>query len=50
MIAVILAGVFGGQWLDSFFETEKVFTVIFSLVSVFAAIYLALKDFISFKK
>lgn len=51
MLAVILLGVLGGQKLDKVFETENpVFTVVLSLFAVFAAIYLAIKDFIKFKE
>lgn len=51
MLAVILAGVFGGQKLDDVFAMEKpVFTVVLSLFAVFAAIYLAIKDFIKLGK
>jgi uncharacterized membrane protein YfcA len=51
MLAVILIGVYGGQKLDAYLHnTNQVFTIIFSLLSVFAAIYLAIKDFIRFKK
>lgn len=47
MIAVILIGVFGGKKLDEYLNFETpVFTIIFSLLSVFASIYLVLKDFI----
>jgi hypothetical protein len=51
MLAVILVGVFGGQKLDEVFENEnQVFTIVCSLVAVFAAIYLAIKDFIKLGK
>jgi len=51
MIAVILAGVYGGKWLDEYFLLEnKVCTIIFSLLSVFISIYIAIKDFIQLKK
>lgn len=47
MLAVILIGVFGGQKLDEIFQLQNpVFTVICSLISVFASIYIAIKDFI----
>ncbi len=50
MLAVILLGVFGGQKLDEVFGMDKpVCTVVVSLFAVFAAIYLAIKDFIKFK-
>lgn len=51
MLVVILVGVFGGQKLDEVFENEnQVFTIVCSLVAVFAAIYLAIKDFIKLGK
>lgn len=51
MLAVIVLGVFGGQKLDEFFGNENpICLVICSLLSVFAAIYLAIKDFIKFDK
>lgn len=51
MLAVILIGVLGGQKLDEVFENEsQVFTVVLSLFAVFAAIYLAIKDFIKFRE
>jgi len=47
MIAIILIGVFGGVKLDEWLElTFPVFTVILSILSVFLAIYYAIKDFI----
>ena len=50
MLAVILIGVFGGRKLDQWIGNDhNVFTIIFSLLSVFAAIYLAIKDFIKLK-
>ncbi|MDA3883318.1 MAG: AtpZ/AtpI family protein [Bacteroidales bacterium] len=51
MIVVIGAGTYGGVKLDEFFETNnQVFTIILSLFSVFAAIYIAIKDFINIHK
>ncbi len=51
MLVVILIGVFGGQKLDAYFNSEnQTFTIICSLVAVFAAIYLAIKDFIKLGK
>jgi ATP synthase protein I len=47
MIVIILITVWGGIKLDKLLEFEKpVFTVILSLLGVFAAIYTAIKDFI----
>lgn len=51
MLAVIALGVFGGLKLDEFFGNENpICLVILSLLAVFAAIYLAIKDFIHFDK
>jgi hypothetical protein len=47
MIAIILAMTWGGMKLDKLSGFERpVFTIILSLLGVFAAIYIALKDFI----
>ena len=47
MGAVIAVAVWGGIKLDNLVENEKpIFTIIFSLLGVFAAIYVAIKDFI----
>ncbi len=47
---IILAGALLGKWLDSRFQLSKpVFTLFLSLLSVFAALYLSLKDFIGKK-
>lgn len=50
MLAIIGIGVFGGIKLDQWLHTPKVFTIILSLLSIFAAIYVAIKDFIKPKK
>ncbi|MBR5434809.1 MAG: AtpZ/AtpI family protein [Bacteroidales bacterium] len=51
MLAVILIGVLGGQKLDEYFGNEtQVCTIVLSLFAVFAAIYLAIKDFIKFRE
>lgn len=51
MLVVILLGVFGGQKIDELCGNETpIFTAILSLFAVFAAIYLAIKDFIRFRK
>jgi F0F1-type ATP synthase assembly protein I len=47
MIVIILVTVWGGIKLDKLFGFQSpVFTVILSLLGVFAAIYTAVKDFI----
>jgi F0F1-type ATP synthase assembly protein I len=47
MIFIILVTTWGGRKLDKISGFEKpVFTIILSLLGVFAAIYIAIKDFI----
>jgi ATP synthase protein I len=47
MIVIILITVWGGIKLDKLFALETpVFTIVLSLLGVFAAIYTAIKDFI----
>ena len=47
MIVIIGIGVFGGFKLDKWLEFKiPVFTILLSLLSVAAAIYLSIKDFI----
>lgn len=47
MIGIILVSTWGGIKLDKLMSFEKpVFTIILSLLGVFAAIYNAVKDFI----
>jgi hypothetical protein len=47
MILIILAGTFGGIKLDKMTHLNfPLFTVILSVLSVFIAMYLILKDFI----
>jgi F0F1-type ATP synthase assembly protein I len=47
MIVIILVSVWGGIKLDKLFGLQSpVFTIILSLLGVFAAIYTAVKDFI----
>ena len=47
MIVIILVTVWGGMKLDKLFGLHTpVFTIILSLLGVFAAIYTAIKDFI----
>jgi F0F1-type ATP synthase assembly protein I len=50
MVGIILVTTWGGIKLDTItgFKTP-VFTIILSLFGVFAAIYVAIKDFIKFK-
>ncbi len=45
MLFIILAGVFGGRWLDGYTRWDvPVFTVVLSLISVVLSIYYAVKD------
>ena len=47
MIGIILVAVWGGIKLDQITGLKKpVFTIIFSLLGVFAGIYAAVKDFL----
>lgn len=47
---IILLGTLAGKKLDSWFHTSRpMFTLVCSLSAVFAALYLALKDFIGKK-
>lgn len=47
MLGIILLGVFAGQWLDKKTAMEfQLFTLILSLLAIFIALYLVLKDFI----
>ena len=51
MGAIITIGVFSGRKLDSYFSFKiPIFTLVLSLVSVAAAIYLSIKDFLKPKK
>ncbi len=50
MIAIILAGVFGGIKLDEILNFNfPIFTVVLSIVSVALAMYYVIKDLIKFK-
>ena len=50
MIVIIAGMTYAGVWLDSKREGETpVFTLILSLLGVFAALYTSLKDFINKK-
>lgn len=45
MLFIVLAGVFGGMQLDKLLQWPfPVFTVVLSILAVFAAIYYVLKD------
>lgn len=48
MFALILAAVLGGRWLDKYWELEyPIMTLILSLFSVIAAIFLLIKTLTS---
>jgi ATP synthase protein I len=45
MLFIVLAGVFGGMQIDKLLQWRfPVFTVVLSILAVFAAIYFVLKD------
>jgi F0F1-type ATP synthase assembly protein I len=46
MAATVLLLTLGGIKLDEYFNTKPVLTIILCLISIVAALYLALKDFI----
>lgn len=51
MGVIICVGVFGGQYLDSFFELETPWLTIFlSLLSVFVSLYIVIKEVIKLNK
>ena len=48
---IILMGTFIGKKLDEYFQLERPYlTVLFALLSIFAALYLVLKDLVSGSK
>ena len=50
MIAIMVLGVLGGKKLDQLLELKyPVFTLVLTLLSVFFAIYFAIRDFIGKK-
>lgn len=50
MMAIIGLGVWGGIEADEALKTSPLFTVLLSIISVGAAIYHAIKDFIKLNK
>ncbi len=47
MIAIILAFVWAGKKIDDvYFEGRTIFIIVFSLIGVFIALYVVLKDFL----
>jgi len=50
MLAIILLGVYAGYKLDHWLEMKfKVFTIVFTILSVFIAMYHAIKDLLNNK-
>ena len=48
---VIAAGTIFGQWLDTKYTNQyNLFTIIFSLLAVFASLYLVIKKVVSISK
>ena len=51
MGVIIVLGTFGGKWLDTFIDIKfPVSTLTFSVLSVFLAVYFAIKDIIKFNE
>ena len=47
MVAIMLAGVYGGIKLDEYLGLEfPVFTLLFTILAVILAVYYAIKDFL----
>ncbi len=47
MVIIILVGFFGGLKLDEFLQWKyPIFTVVLSLLAIFAALWFAIKDFL----
>ena len=45
MVFIILLGVFGGRYIDTYFNLKfPIFTVILSILSVFLSIYTVIRD------
>jgi len=51
MVAIILLFVWGGKKIDEiYFQGRTIFIIILSLIGVFIALYLAIKDFLKITK
>ena len=51
MAVIIVIGTFGGKWLDTFIDIKfPILTFTFSILSVFLAVYYAIKDIINYNK
>lgn len=46
MAVTILVSALLGQWLDGYFATGNILTIVLTLFGVFAGMYVALKDFL----
>jgi F0F1-type ATP synthase assembly protein I len=44
MIAIMVAGVFGGIYLDKWLHSKPIFTIVLSLLSVALSMYYTIKD------
>ena len=44
MIAIMVAGVFGGIYLDKWLHSKPIFTIVLSLISVALSMYYTIKD------
>lgn len=50
MLVIIAVGVFGGIKLDQWLNTDPIFTIILSMLSIIGGIFIVIKDFIIPKK
>ncbi len=48
MATIIVAGTFGGKWLDNYFNLKPILTILFAILSVIFAVYYAIKDIIKY--
>jgi F0F1-type ATP synthase assembly protein I len=44
MIAIMIAGVFGGIYLDKWLHSKPIFTIVLSLISVALSMFYTVKD------
>lgn len=47
---IIFIGVKIGNFLDNYFDNENLYTIVFSLISVFIALYVVIKNVINMSK
>ena len=50
MSLIIFIGVKIGNFLDNYFDNENLYTIVFSLISVFIALYVVIKNVINMSK